>query len=229
MRIVQLYKPRNKRQMLKMNILTSILGLALLNSTAFAANSDFSTGDDGWKAAGDADGPLIWHANGGNSGGYVSIDDLTIGGVTFFIAPAKFLGNQSAAFGSNLTFDLQQVYSGSPNQFDDADVILQGAGLTLVFDTGYHPANGAWTSYSVPLIANGWKLNSLSGAAVSDEQFITVLSDLSALKIRAEYRTGSDIGLLDNVTLVPEPSTYGMLLIGLSAFAALGWRRRNQA
>ncbi|WP_334107916.1 laminin B domain-containing protein [Methylobacillus sp.] len=215
--------------MLKTNILISILSLTLLNSAAFAASSDFSTGDDSWRAAGDADGPLSWQANGGNPGGHVSIDDLTIGGVTFFIAPAKFLGNQSAALGSNLTFDLQQIYSGSPSQFDDADVILQGAGLTLVFDIGDHPANGAWTSYSVPLIADGWRLNSLSGAAASDEQFIAVLSDLSALKIRAEYRTGPDIGLLDNVTLVPEPSTYGMLLIGLGAFAALGRRRRNQA
>lgn len=215
--------------MLKINILTGILGLALLNSTAFAATSDFSIGDDGWKAEGDSEGPLTWQANGGNPGGHVSIDDLTIGGVTFFVAPAKFLGNQSAALGSNLTFDLQQVYSGAPNQFDDADVILLGAGLTLVFDTGYHPANGQWTSYSVPLIADGWKVGSLSGAAASDEQFVAVLSGLNALKIRAEYRTGTDIGLLDNVALVPEPSTYGMLLIGLSTFAALGWRRRNQA
>lgn len=207
----------------KIHVFISILGLTLLNSTAFAASSNFSTGDDGWTAAGDASGPLTW-----NPGGYVSIDDQTIGGVTFFIAPTKFLGNQSAAFGTHLTFDLQQIYPGSPNQFEDGDVILQGAGLTLVFDTGYYPANGAWTSYAVPLIASeGWRVSSLNGSAASDEQLLAVLSDLSALKIRAEYQSGPDTGLLDNVALVPEPSTYGLMLIGLSAFAAMGWRRRN--
>ena len=57
---------------------------------------------------------------------------------------------------------------------------------------------------------------------VVNEQFLTVLSNLSSLKIRAEYQTGSDIGHLDNVSLVPEPDTALMLLggIGIIAFAA---------
>lgn len=67
-----------------------------------------------------------WSATGGNPGGNVFIDDLTTGGVTYFIAPALFHGNFAGAFGTQLTFDLMQRYPGGANQFNDEDVILSG-------------------------------------------------------------------------------------------------------
>lgn len=154
------------------------------------------------------------------------LDDRTTGGVTYFVAPRAFLGNQSAALGTDLTFDLMQIYPGSPNQFDSSDVILEGGGLTVAYDTPDNPSNGSWTSYAVRLEAPGWKLNSLSGAQATPEQFAAVLSNLTALRIRAEYQTGADIGHLDNVALVPEPSTWAMLGVGLVAVGFLGRRVR---
>lgn len=208
-----------------------ISALAFLFSAslpALAVTSTFDTDAEGWSAQGDIEGPLTWSATGGNPGGNVFIDDLTTGGVTYFVAPALFLGNFAGAFGSQLTFDLMQRYPGGPNQFDAEDVILSGGGLTVVYDTANNPVNNGWTSYSVPLSAAGWRLNTLSGIAPTEEQFLAVLSNLSSLRIRAEYQTGADVGHLDNVALVPEPTTVLMLLsgIGCVAFAA---RRKQRA
>jgi hypothetical protein len=206
--------------------------LTVLVLPAGAITSTFDTDSEGWAALGDAVGPLTWAASGGNPGGHAFINDATVGGVTYFAAPASFLGNASAALGTALSFDLMQMYPGGANQFNDEDVVLRGAGLTIAFDLAANPGNGSWTSYAVPLTATGWHLNTLAGAAVSTEQFAAVLGDLTALQIRAEYQTGADVGRLDNVVLqtaivgaIPEPSTYALFGVGL---AALAWVRRMQ-
>jgi hypothetical protein len=196
------------------HLATSAL-LACALPQAHAITSTFDTDTEGWTAQGDVVGTIHWLATGGNPGGHVSIDDQTAGGVTYFVAPAAFLGDKSAALGSDLRFDLMQVYTGSASQFNDADVILEGGGLTLVYDTTVNPANGTWTSYQVPLLAADWRLNTLGGTAATPLQLEATLANLTALRIRAEYRSGADIGHLDNVTLIPEPSTWAMVLIGL--------------
>jgi hypothetical protein len=194
-----------------------------------AATSTFDSDAEGWSALGDIEGPLTWSATGGNPGGNVFIDDLTTGGVTYFVAPALFHGNFAGAFGTQLTFDLMQRYPGGANQFNDEDVILSGGGLTVVYDTANNPVNNGWTSYSVPLSPTGWRLNTLSGSAPTDEQFLAVLSNLNSLRIRAEYQTGADVGYLDNVALVPEPTTILMLLSGIGCVAFAARRKRCAA
>jgi hypothetical protein len=195
------------------NAVAALLACAL--PQAHAITSTFDTDTEGWTAQGDVVGTINWLATGGNPGGHVAIDDQAAGGVTYFVAPAAFLGDKSVALGSDLRFDLMQVYTGSASQFDDPDVILQGGGLTLVYDTPVNPANGAWTSYQVPLVAGDWRLNTLGGVAATPLQLEATLSNLTALKIRAEYRSGADVGHLDNVTLIPEPSSWAMVLAGL--------------
>lgn len=198
-------------------------------SLAHAATSTFDTGSEGWTAVGDAAGPLTWSAMGGNPGGHVQIPDQVIGGITYFVAPESFLGNQSSAYGTMLGFDLKQDYPGASNQFDSADVILQGGGLTLVYDTPYNPPNGSWVSYAIPLAAGGWRIDSLSGAAASGEQIQSVLANLSSLRIRAEFQTGADTGSLDNVSLVPEPSTFVLFVAGAACVLSGRARRRQPA
>lgn len=195
-------------------------------SCANAATSRFDTGTEGWTAVGDFAAPVTWSSTGGNPGGHVFIPDQVVGGVTYFVAPAAFLGDKSAAFGTMLTFDLKQVHPGASNQFSDRDVVLQGGGLTLVYDTGPNPPNGAWASYAVPLSAGGWRLNSLSGAVATNPQILAVLSSLTSLQIRAEFQTGADTGYLDNVSLVPQPASALLMAGGL---AGLLWLRRVRA
>ena len=202
-----------------------LIAAALMAVRTTAATSTFDTGIEGWTAFGDVAGVLNFDAANGHPGGCAWVDDQASGGVMYYGAPSAFLGNKSAAYGTNLTFDLSQRYKGKADQFDDEDVILTGNGLTLAFDTAYNPTNNKWTSYSVLLSESaGWRLGSLSGAVATQAQVLSVLSNLSSLSIRAEYQTGADIDRIDNVTMIPEPATYAGL-VGLLALGAVFWRR----
>lgn len=192
-----------------------------------AVSSTFDTDADGWSALGDFTGaPVTWLPTGGNPDGNIAIQDAVLGGVTYFVAPAKFLGDQSLSFGQTLSFDLKQHISGGPNPFDASDVILGGGGLTLVMSTDQNPAYDAWTHYSVALTAGAWHVGTLGGALASDAQIQSVLGSLNTLQIRAEYQTGPDTDYLDNVVLaaVPEPTT---VLLMLSGLGLLVWRVRH--
>jgi hypothetical protein len=81
-------------------------------------------------------------------------------------------------------------------------VRLSGAGLTLAFDTPANPdVNGAWTSFIVPLSEAGWHVGSIGGAPATQAQMQSVLAAITALHIRAEYKTGADTDFIDNVIL----------------------------
>jgi hypothetical protein len=206
--------------------LAIVSGTLPLEVLAAGPTSYFDTDAEGWTALGDFAVPVTWVAAGGNPGGNISVVDSVSGGVMYFVAPAKFLGDQLAAFGQTLSFDLKQHISGGPNPFDAIDVLLAGGGLTLVLDTAANPAFDAWTHYSVDLSSGAWHVSSLGGAVATNAQIKAALGSLSALQIRAEYQTGSDTDYLDNVVLatVPEPTTFALALAGL---AVLGWHTRN--
>lgn len=218
-------KPHSMR---RHRLLVALCAAGPLLAQAAGASSPFNSGDEGWTAQGDFSGaPVTWRATGGNPGGHIEIVDAVLGGVTYFVAPVKFLGNQAGAFGLTLSFDLQQQISGGPNQFDSPDVQLVGGALTLVYDTTVNPAFNAWTHYSVPLIGAGWRVGTLTGVAATNANMAAVLGNLSALLIRAEYQTGPDTGFLDNVVLaaVPEPGAAALWLAGLAAAAWVARRR----
>jgi hypothetical protein len=86
--------------------------------------------------------------------------------------------------------------------FNQEDVVLVGAGRTLVFDAPIVPGGSDYQSYTVGLTETGWRHGSLTGPAVSQADMQTVLGNLEKLYIRGEFRgTESDIGRLDNVKL----------------------------
>ena len=192
--------------------------------------STFDTDSEGWTAVGDVAGPVTWLATGGH--GHIELTDQVLGGVTYFVAPAKFHGDHSAAYGTSLTFDLRQSYPGSPDQFDTSDVILSGSGLTLVFDIPMNPANNAWTSYNVLFNdLSGWHVFDLSGPLATQSQIQATLANITDLEIRAEYQTGPDTDSLDNVFLFSLPSsvpdagsTFLLLGLAMSGVALLRWQ-----
>jgi alkaline phosphatase D len=201
------------------------------------ASSDFQTPGslDGWTTGPQANSAhnLGWNKTAGGNGYIVAGDDA--GDVWYFVAPTKFLGDDSKAYGQNLTFDLKQTYAGTANQFDASDVVLVGGGLTLAFDTSANPSTSGFTSYSVQLSASaGWKVNDLSGVNATEAQMQAVLHSLTSLSIRGEYQTGTDDGFLDNVVLngansvsaVPAPPTLFLALGGMAVFG--GWLRRQR-
>jgi Laminin B (Domain IV) len=174
------------------------------------SSSSFDSGVDFWTVVSLPDtgpftnvvgGPYIpnYISTNGNPGGYISQSDPD-GATWFWNAPVKLLGDQSAAYGGFLKFDLRQSATDSP--FSSADVILTGQGITLVFAYTNHPGTD-WTSYNIRLVESaGWKTENLDGAIPTQADFQAVLKSMTALRIRGEYRTGGDVGDLDNVAWI---------------------------
>src|SRR5262245_57642196 len=124
------------------------------------ASSGFDSNADGWTVTGDAQADHVepdYSGKGGNPDGLISAVDNVTGGIWYFQAPAKYLGDASAAYGQSLDFDLKT--NDVSNPFDSFDVVLQGAGMTLGFDTSCNPKADAWSSYSVALDESaGWRV-----------------------------------------------------------------------
>jgi len=171
-------------------------------------SSTFDTDGDFWTAVSLADvgpftnilgGPWIptFVSTNGNPGGYLSQSDPD-GNTWFWNAPTKLLGDQSLAYGGVLKYDLRQ--SATDSQYPSADVVLTGGGLTVVFRGTNSPGTN-WTSFAVPLVSDAWTIDQTS-IAPTPSQLQAVLTSLTALLIRGEYRNGFDVGDLDNVAWV---------------------------
>ena len=171
-------------------------GAAGAASAAITEKSDFDASTDGWTVQGDIATAATHVPTGGNPSGYVSAIDSAVGGVMYWVAPSKFLGNQANKYGGRLTFDLRQ--SATDSQFDTEDVRLAGAGLTLVGDIV--APTSAFSHYVLPLRPANW-VKSGTATPPTGAELKAVLGAVTSLQIRAEYRTGDDTDDLDNVVL----------------------------
>lgn len=182
-------------------LLAPLAALAACDVVEPKAESGFEADADGWTIAGDAQADAVapdYAGTGGNPDGLISAVDDAVGGVWYFVAPAKYLGDNAAIAGLTLRFDLQ-VEETPPSPFDDVDVKLTGGGITLVFDTPENPVGGEWTTYDVPLTAAGFTVDELGGTAATDDDVAAVLGATEELWIRGEFNDGPDTGKLDNV------------------------------
>jgi len=182
------------------------------------AVSTFDHDREGWLTTQDATCFPIpcYSATGGNPGGYIYSNDTLAGIKFYFVAPAKFLGNKVGAYKQHLTFEMHQDVLSTVNQTRDADVILTGAGLTLIFSTPRTPPP-FWYPYDVPLDeTKGWRVGSMNGRQPTAAQMKSVLSSLTDLRIRGDYTFGQATCSLDNVVLggpsVTVPNVYELIL-----------------
>jgi hypothetical protein len=180
---------------------TEDAGLTQLRATPKEV-SDFASGADGWIITGDAQNSSVkpgFSADAGNPGGTISAKDNVAGGVWYFVAPSRYLGDNGEIVGKWLKFDLR-VDATPAKPFSNIDVKLVGnGGVVLAYDTPNDPVGDRWTTYAVPLKAEGWKVGSLTGVAATEAQFEGVMHALTALWIRGEFNSGADTGYLDNV------------------------------
>lgn len=188
------------------------------------AASDFSSGSQGWFAVNGAH-DLAWVES-----GYVQARDFSGETLWFFVAPASYLGDKLAVYGGSLSYALKSDSTSLPLATPYADVHLLGQnGVRLVYAGNVLPGT-EWTSYSVPLLANGaWHVDSLAGATATAADFAGVLASLRQLRIRGDYRQAVETTGLDAVVLssaaVPEPMTAWLWLAGLAALAGTARRR----
>lgn len=162
------------------------------------ASDNFELSAEGWTIVSNKPEHLATHSNsGGHPGGMISaVDDADK--TWYFGAPARYLGNAKDLYGGVLRFDLKVTEL--TDAFSYIDVQLASGNLSLVYDCSPDPST-AWTTYEVPFAETGWKVDNLAGAAATKEQFQQVLANITALRIRGEYNTGEDTGMLDNVYL----------------------------
>lgn len=153
--------------------------------------SRFDTDDEGWTVeAGDGShsGPPTYVANAGNPGGCICVDRQSS-----FVAPAKFLGDQSGAFGRLLTFDYSGRWALALSAGQTGPALLLG-GVAESTD---------WTHYSFRLNARGlqdWSFVESTGQyrRPTDADVASILRSLNIVQVT---NVNPATGCLDNFTL----------------------------
>jgi hypothetical protein len=167
-------------------------------------SSEFYNDADGWTIEGDAEGGSSIDAayspfNGLDNSGHIYAEDDVTGGVWYFVAPGKYLGNKTSFLGGSISLWLIQE-SAMDDQFYSKDVILEGSnGSELYYEFDSYPSTN-WTYYEISLDTTSVWLNQNEDTA-SMADFETVLNNLQKLWIRGEYQTGEDTGGLDKFQL----------------------------
>ncbi|XP_010638850.1 laminin subunit gamma-2 [Fukomys damarensis] len=157
--------------------------------------STFQRDVDGWKAVQRNGSSAKLHWSQRHRDVYTSARRDTV----FFVAPAKFLGNQQVSYGQSLSFDYRVDRGGRHSSAHD--VILQGAGLQItapLIPRGKILPCGITKTYTFRLNehpSSNWS------PQLSYFEFRRLLRNLTALWIRATYGE-YNTGYIDNVILI---------------------------
>ncbi|XP_012368222.1 laminin subunit gamma-2 [Octodon degus] len=157
--------------------------------------STFQRDVDGWKAVqrNGSSAKLYWSQR--HQDVYTSARRDPV----FFVAPAKFLGNQQVSYGQSLSFDYRVDRGGRHSSAHD--VILEGAGLQItapLIPRGKILPCGITKTYTFRLNehpSSNWS------PQLSYFEYRRLLRNLTAVRIRATYGEYST-GYIDNVTLI---------------------------
>lgn len=120
-----------------------------------------------------------WRASGGVAGGFVSLASSS-SYRNYWVAPARFLGNQASAYGKRLTFERRVSITGASSS-DDV-VLISSTGVSLSYRFSFTPSTD-WTRFTVMLDeARGWTKTGTSTPPTTAEMK-AVLADLAQLRL----------------------------------------------
>ncbi|MBW8843465.1 MAG: PEP-CTERM sorting domain-containing protein [Burkholderiales bacterium] len=187
-----------------------------------ASAAGFATDAEGWTIPAGS-GIQTWVATGGNTGGWLQVEDIDGNTDIILTAPASWLGNWSAYLGGTLSFDAKNVNGIAPDWPGFGQISISGPGGNVQLDAvaaGLPPADGQWHHYEIALTpAAGWGSQAaLAGA----------LANVTSLTLNGEFHAGpGEVLGLDNiqVSAVPEPASAALLLGGLGLLAGLRRKR----
>ncbi|NWV77937.1 LAMC2 protein, partial [Dasyornis broadbenti] len=166
------------------------------NHSAHNITSTFQQGTEGWRGVHESGSPAQLQWSPRHQDAFIAARRSE---PIYFVAPAKFLGNQQLSYGQTLSFDYRLDRGG--RQPSPHDVVLEGHGLRVTapfLPQGKVLPCGVSQTYTFRLDEH---LSSKWSPRLNHFEFRRLLGNLTALWIRAtfgEYSTG----YIDNVTLV---------------------------
>lgn len=167
--------------------------------------STFQRDSEGWiaKDKRGSEVPFQYNSLGRNIGSTSVYQDNPV----YFYAPVKFLGDRKFAYNRNLSFSLQ-VNGDNPLSTLE-DIIIEGNGIRIsspIFGQG-NPFPASHRNYYT------FRLNEDMGYGwtpqMSNRDFISLLSNITAIKIKTTY-TMSGSGSIDDIVLETALQSPGM-------------------
>jgi hypothetical protein len=189
-----------------------VAGFIGLSKSALAdagpVSSTFDQGAEGWTTISADSNPeaLNWMVE--SEDGFVRFTESRRDATnSFFAAPSAFLGAQSHALGGTLRLRIRQLNTTRLNR--PSLVVLRSGALELHSRNREAPLT-TWTDYDILLKETEWTKDSVNGPGATPQDFLTALSNLDALLIRAEFSDEPDERTdLDYVELIFPPSASG--------------------
>ncbi|MBP6391023.1 MAG: T9SS type A sorting domain-containing protein [Flavobacteriales bacterium] len=204
-------------------LLTSAL-MSFARLSMAQVNYDFEDGDlSFWGIEGD--GSIVIETTNGNPGNSLRVNEPASGPVNYVIAHPAMGGDWSqAATGDSIFVDLYpHEINGTPGTNPLYVLQLRGPGGIAEALSGWSPQLDVWQHVAVALDPAYWTVLSGSWAGL--------LANVEMVRIRAEYITGDEYVLLDNVGLTFTPAVLVQNALVCSSFEPAdgldGWNFQN--
>ncbi|KAK9952854.1 hypothetical protein ABG768_016886 [Culter alburnus] len=119
--------------------------------------------------------------------------------------PPKYHGNKLLSYGGRLSYTLAFfALDGVGLVNHEPQVLMRGGHLRklVIYTDAPAPENGVRTAQEVPLTEHKWKyFNSVSDEAVSHADFMSVLSNVEYIIIKASYGSGLQQSRISNISM----------------------------
>ncbi|XP_004635889.1 laminin subunit alpha-1 [Octodon degus] len=119
--------------------------------------------------------------------------------------PEQFQGDQLLAYGGRLRFSVAFYASAGPGTFHlEPQVLIRGgrSRKQVIYADAPAPANGVWQHQEVGMKEDFWKyFNSVSEEPVTRADFMSVLSNVEYILIKASYGEGLQQSRISNISM----------------------------